>query len=106
MPAGTAGTLRQSYATMQAFWNPVPGGQAAGPAGLFNGPVRNYPNPFRIASGPTKFVALMNLAGKVDIKIYDAGGQFVTSLSQVASGPGRLELAWDGRNNQGAYVSP
>ena len=51
-------------------------------------------------------LALVNLAAKVDVRIYDAGGQFVTSLTQSSSGPGRVELLWDGRNSQGALVAP
>ena len=47
-----------------------------------------------------------NFAAKVDARIYDAGGQFVASLTGSATGPGRVELLWDGRNSQGAFVSP
>src|SRR5581483_2502178 len=105
-PAGTARTLRSAYATMQSFWNAAAAVSAAAPTSLFDGPVRNYPNPFRVGAGDTKFVAFLNLAAKVDIKIYDAGGQFVTSLANSAPGAGRVELHWDGRNSQGALVSP
>ncbi len=105
-PAGTARTLRTSYTTLQAFWNPAAATATSESLSLFEGPVRNYPNPFRVGAGNTKFVAFLNLAAKVDVKIYDAGGQFVASLTQGATGPGRVELLWDGRNSQGAFVSP
>ncbi len=105
-PAGTQRTLRKSYASMQGFWNPSAAVSAAGSTSLFDGVVRNYPNPFRVGAGNTKFVALMNAAAKVDVKIYDAGGQFVCSLTESSTGAGRVELLWDGRNSQGAYVSP
>ncbi len=105
-PAGTARTLRTSYATLQGFWNPSAAASATNPSSLFDGTVRNYPNPFRVGAGNTKFVALTTMAAKVDVKIYDAGGQFVTSLTQSSTGPGRVELLWDGRNSQGALVSP
>src|SRR5207244_2933589 len=105
-PGGTARTLRTSYASMQSFWNPAAVNTATAMSSVFEGTVRNFPNPFRIGAGTTKFVALTTLAAKVVVKIYDAGGQFVTSLTDSSNGPGRVELNWDGRNSQGAMVSP
>jgi len=104
-PAGTARTLRTSYATLQGYWNPTATASTAA-AGIFDGPVRNFPNPFRVGSGNTLFVANVTMAAKVDVKIFDAGDQFVGSLTQSSTGPGRVELLWDGRNGQGAFVSP
>lgn len=107
-PAGTNRSLRKSYYTLQGFWNPSAGTPGSGGSNsLFDGPVRNFPNPFRSGGQSTKFVAFFNEAGAIDISIYDAGGQFVISLPKgTSAGPGRVEMLWDGRNNQGAYVSP
>lgn len=106
-PAGTNRALRKSYTTLQGFWNP--GGAAAtgsGAGSFFSDTVHNYPNPFRIGAEATKFVALVNEAGTFDIRIYDAGGQFVTSFREDTTGAGRYEVNWDGHNHQGADVSP
>ena len=72
---------------------------------FFNGTVHNYPNPFRVGSEATKFVVLTGLAANFSIKIYDAGGQYVASLASSSTGAGRVELNWDGRDRQGAYVA-
>jgi len=104
-PSGTARTLRASYTTLQTLWGGT--GSAFSATGrAFNGPVRNFPNPFRVGSEGTKFVAFTGRAVKVDIRIYDAGGQFVASLSRETSGAERVELNWDGRLGSGSYVSP
>jgi hypothetical protein len=105
---GTVRTLRKAYSAIQAFWNPTAiSASAAASRNFFAETVRNFPNPFRVGTDPTRFVALVNEAGTIDIRIYDASGQFVTGLPPVApTGPGRYELSWDGRNRQGAYVSP
>ena len=106
-PAGTNRSLRKSYTTLQSFWNPGAAGQGSGgPTNFFSDTVRNYPNPFRIGIEATTFVALVNEAGTFDIRIYDAGGQFVTSFSQDTTGAGRSTVSWDGHNRQGAFVSP
>jgi hypothetical protein len=106
-PSGTARTLRASYTTLQTAWNPGASSNASSVASgqVFNDTVRNYPNPFHVGVEPTKFVASTGIAVNIAIKIYDAGGQYVTSLNNSSSGPGRVELNWDGRNRQGAYVS-
>jgi hypothetical protein len=104
-PAGTARALRTSYTTLQGFWNPSAAAAEASPASFFNGTVHNYPNPLRLGAESTKFVVLVNEAGTFDIRIYDAGGQFVTSFRQDTTGPGRYEVDWDGHNSQGSFVS-
>lgn len=103
-PDGTARTLRPAYTTLKAFWNP---NAAAGNSttSLFDGVIRNYPNPFRSGSSGTTFVAITNESAKVTVAIYDAGGQFVASLTKTSAGPGRVELLWDGRNSHGTLVS-
>jgi hypothetical protein len=103
--AGTNRTLRTSYTTLQSYWNPPAAAAGTTVTSFFSGTVRNYPNPFPLGSASTKFVALINEAGTVDIRISDAGGQFVASLNGSATGPGRLELVWDGHNRQGEQVS-
>jgi len=104
-PSGTSRTLRKSYTSMQSFWNPGATGISGSGSGLLDGTVRNYPNPFRSGTENTKFVVLLNAAASVDIRIYDAGGQFVASLNGTSSGSGRLELSWNGRNRHGDIVS-
>jgi hypothetical protein len=104
---GTVRNQRKAFSTLQAFWNPnaVTAVNAA-PRHFFAASVRNFPNPFRSGSEPTRFVAYVNDAGTINISIYDASGQFVTSLPPAAAtGPGRYELSWDGRNRQGEVVS-
>jgi len=104
-PSGTARTLRSAYTVLQTSLNPG-GATTSGATGdVFNGTVRNYPNPFRVGAEATKFVANTGIAAKISIKIYDAGGQYVASLATASTGPERVELNWDGRNHQGAYVS-
>ncbi len=73
---------------------------------FFSDTVHNYPNPFRLGGGSTKFVVLTDEAGTVDLQVYDAGGQFVTSMSRSISGAGRTEVFWDGHNSRGEMVSP
>jgi flagellar hook assembly protein FlgD len=91
---------------MQTFWNPTAvQGTGTAAASFFSDTVRNYPNPFQLGPGSTKFVVLTNEAGTVDIRIYDAGGQFVTSFSRTVTGAGRSEVVWDGHNSQGSLVS-
>ena len=106
-PGGTQRLLRNSYNTMQTFWNPAAAqGTDASATSFFSATVHNYPNPFQLGPGSTKFVVLSNEAGTVDIRLYDAGGQFVTSFSRTVAGAGRLEIVWDGHNGQGSLVSP
>jgi len=104
-PSGTSRTLRASYITIQGLLSPVAASSSQATGRIFNDTVHNYPNPFRVGVEGTKFVAFTGVAATVTIKIYDAGGQYVASLSNSSSGPERLELHWDGRNRQGAYVS-
>lgn len=103
-PAGTQRVLRTGYSTMQAFWNPS-AVSGSGARSFFSETIRNYPNPFQIGSEATKFVILTDEAGTVDLRIYDAGQQFVTSLARDVQA-GRTEILWDGRNRQGALVAP
>jgi len=104
---GSTRTFRKAYFTLQSFWSPgATSAATAAPSNFFSDTVHNYPNPFRVGSVPTKFVALVNDAGTITASLYDASGQFVSSLPPVTTtGPGRYELLWDGKNRQGEYVS-
>jgi hypothetical protein len=105
--AGTARNLRKSFFTLQASWNPAASqaAQTSGARSLFQDTVRNFPNPFRLGAEGTKFVALTNQPVSLEIDVYDAGQQLVTKLHTSSTSPGRVELNWDGRNNQGEQVS-
>ncbi|MFA5975837.1 MAG: family 16 glycosylhydrolase [Elusimicrobiota bacterium] len=78
----------------------------SGSNGFFRDTVHNYPNPFFLGRGSTKFVVETSEGGSVDLQIFDAGEQFVTALSGSITGAGRMDLIWDGRNSKGGYVSP
>lgn len=104
-PAGTARTLRTGYTTMQGFWNPSAAQSASAAMSFFNGPVRNYPNPFRLGAESTKIVLLSNVAGSASLNLYDSAGQFVTSFKVALTPPARTEIFWDGKNSQGEQVS-
>lgn len=104
-PAGTARTLRSSYSTMQSFWNPSAASSAGSATSFFSGPVRNYPNPFRLGAESTKIVLQSNVAGSASLSLYDAAGQFVTSFKVGLTPPARTEVFWDGKNSQGEQVS-
>src|SRR5262249_28351120 len=104
-PAGTQRNLRKSYAAMQSLWNPAAAATTSASKSFFADTVRNYPNPFRLGAATTKFVVLANEPGTVDLRIYDAGGQFVTSFKADVIPPARQEIIWDGRNSQGELVS-
>lgn len=104
-PAGTARTLRTGYSTMQGYWNPSAVQTASAATGFFRGPVRNYPNPFRLGTETTKLVIESHVAGSASLSIYDTAGQFVTSFKVGVTPPARTEVFWDGRNSQGESVS-
>jgi hypothetical protein len=106
-PNGTTRIQRSAYSLLQSYWSPsISSAAAVAPTHFFADDVRNYPNPFSVGSSPTRFVAYVNDTGTIDIRIYDASGQFVTGLPLIGStGPGRYELVWDGKNSHGEYVS-
>jgi len=63
---------------------------------------QNYPNPFNPST-----VISFEIQGKekVSLKVYDNQGRFVRSLLDNTMHAGKHELSWDGRNNQGEFVS-
>lgn len=103
-PSGTARTFRTTYLALQTTFSSSTVTSAATGA-IFNGTVRNYPNPFRVGAEGTKFVIFTGMAANVSIKIYDAGGQYVAALATSSTGAERVELNWDGHNHQGSQVS-
>lgn len=69
-------------------------------AGLFAAP---YPNP---AAGTSLISFALPSAGPARVQVFDAGGRLVrTLLDQDQWGAGRHELAWDGRDQDGAELS-
>lgn len=69
---------------------------------LQHGLGRNYPNPFNAS---TRIEVELAEPGPVTLAIYDALGRQVRLLSAGISGPGRLSLDWDGRDESGRTVS-
>ncbi len=64
--------------------------------------LQNQPNPFRRGT-----LIRYELAswGPVDLLILDVRGRLVRAVRSQISQPGRYELAWDGRDDQGRHVS-
>lgn len=63
---------------------------------------QNYPNPFN-PSTSVMFTVPKN--GLVTIKVYDMLGQEVTTLVNEVVDRGVYNVIWDGKNEQGSYVS-
>jgi len=71
---------------------------------------QNYPNPFNpvtnfgfgISDGST---SLTTGFGFVEVKIYDVLGREVKTLVKERLAPGRYEVQWDGRDNDGKAVA-
>lgn len=62
----------------------------------------NYPNPFFPA---TTFAFELKYEGQVRLQVYDPQGRLVRTLVAGAVGPGRHEIAWDGRSDAGEELS-
>ena len=60
------------------------------------------PNPMR-GAGLITF-SLPEASDKVEVRILDLGGRVVRDFGRLAAGPGRKEVAWDGRDKQGVAV--
>ena len=43
---------------------------------------------------------------QVDISVYDVSGRKVRSLVNGFTAPGRHQLSWDGRSDEGVQVTP
>jgi hypothetical protein len=63
---------------------------------------QNYPNPFNPGTTITYEVAsIVN----INLAIYDTLGKLVVTLVNEEQSPGRKEVRWDGRDNNGLLVS-
>ncbi len=62
----------------------------------------NYPNPFNPS---TKINYELPITNYVDLNIYNVLGQKVANLVSKTQKPGRYQVVWDGRNEQGVAVS-
>jgi hypothetical protein len=65
--------------------------------------LQNYPNPFRAGSVIRYEMAK---AGTAELRVFDVRGQLVKRIVSEHSQPGRYEVAWHGRNEQGQSVPP
>jgi immune inhibitor A len=63
---------------------------------------RNYPNPFNAG---TRIEAEVSAPGPVTVTLYDALGRRLRDLTTVSTGPGRLSVDWDGRDEGGVPAS-
>ena len=62
----------------------------------------NYPNPFQ----NTTFIDYtVQQSGKYEINIYNTAGQWIRQLVNNYYTPGDYQQTWDGRNDQGHFVS-
>jgi hypothetical protein len=69
------------------------------------GRVYNFPNPFQPDGGGTSFVVTgLTEPARVQVKVYSVSGSLVTRL-ETTGGPGQVQLAWDGRDAQGARIA-
>ena len=87
-------------ATIESPASSVPD-DAALPARFAVGTV--HPTPFR---GQTAIAFDLPAPGRVQLRIYDAGGRCVATLSDTEWPAGRHAVGWDGRNDAGARVGP
>jgi hypothetical protein len=63
---------------------------------------QNFPNPFN----PSTILRFsVSQKSKISLKIYNILGQEVLSLAKGDFDPGSYEVQWDGRGNNGEYVS-
>ncbi len=61
----------------------------------------NYPNPFNTATTVRVDVAQ---PARLEIDIFNAGGQYITSLADVHQQPGQVEFEWPGTDNRAQNV--
>jgi len=59
------------------------------------------PNPF---GGTAKISFAMPRRGDVDLSVYSVDGRLVRTLVSGETGPGQVDLSWDGRDNTGRQV--
>jgi hypothetical protein len=64
--------------------------------------MQNYPNPFN----PVTTISFdMAKAGRVAINVYGVSGHLIRTLVDNNMDPGRYNIDWDGRDNNGSRVS-
>jgi hypothetical protein len=63
---------------------------------------QNYPNPFNPV---TQIVFELIKAARVSLKVHNARGELITTLLDQNSGPGRHEVTWNARDQQGKLVA-
>ena len=63
---------------------------------------QNYPNPF---NPETNFSFSLNLAGKINLDIYNVKGQKVKTLVNTAMNSGKHFAQWDGKDNNEREVA-
>ncbi len=68
---------------------------------ISNYELRNYPNPF---NPETKIVFNLPESGRVKLEIYNIKGQKVKTLLDCYMSPGRSEMIWNGRDDNGKLV--
>lgn len=69
---------------------------------------QNYPNPVSFAAGPRAETAIafdLSETVEVTVTIYNMLGQAVRHWQNAALPPGRHQIAWDGRDQNGARVA-
>ena len=79
----------------------VAGTQSAVPAGFALDP--NYPNPFN--PGTTIPFRVGTEVAPILLSIYNSSGQRIRTLAQGHFSPGRYEIYWDGRDDDGRKVA-
>ena len=62
----------------------------------------NYPNPF---NPETQIAYTLSATGPVELAIYNVLGQRIRTLVQDIQAPGRYQVRWNGRNDEGSAVA-
>jgi hypothetical protein len=85
----------------------------AGPESIVSVPgsfklYQNFPNPFHTGVPESGTVIRFDLPGteavKVEMAIYNLGGQLIRHLISGTKSPGAYEMTWDGKDEKGQYV--
>ncbi len=63
---------------------------------------QNYPNPF---SPETRIAFRVPASGRATLRIHNAAGRLVRMIERECEAPGRYEVLWDGRDNNGARAA-